>query len=193
MGLDMYLSRIEREAVPFIEHDPDDIKTSDPALYAEMKPYLNKCGDPQFFQWESLFEEVGYWRKANQIHKWFVENVQEGEDDCGQYEVSFDQLRELRELCIKVATESVMTYGKINNGYTFDGTGAMKPIIRPGMTIINPEIAEELLPSQGGFFFGSTDYDEYYLDEVKNTIEIVNRVLKNTDPSEHAIYYSSSW
>ena len=163
MGLDMYLYRIEREAVPFIEYDPDEIKASDPALYAGMKPYLSKCGDPKFFQWESLFEEVGYWRKANQIHNWFVGNVQAGEDDCGQYEVSFDQLRELRELCITVATESVMAFGKVNNGYTSDGTSAMKPIVQPGKVIINPEIAEELLPSQGGFFFGSTDYDEYYL------------------------------
>ena len=34
------------------------------------------------------FEDVGYWRKANQIHNWFVQNVQGGEDDCGIYEVS---------------------------------------------------------------------------------------------------------
>ena len=27
-----------------------------------------------------VVEEVGYWRKANQIHRWFVENVQKGED-----------------------------------------------------------------------------------------------------------------
>ena len=29
-----------------------------------------------------IIEQVGYWRKANQIHNWFVENVQDGEDDC---------------------------------------------------------------------------------------------------------------
>ena len=28
------------------------------------------------------YEEVAYWRKANMIHKWFVERVQDGEDDC---------------------------------------------------------------------------------------------------------------
>ena len=26
---------------------------------------------------------VGYWRKANAIHNWFVENVQKYDDDCG--------------------------------------------------------------------------------------------------------------
>lgn len=42
-----------------------------------------------------ITEEVGYWRKANAIHKWFVEKVQKGEDDCKEYYVSREQLQEL--------------------------------------------------------------------------------------------------
>lgn len=41
-------------------------------------------------------EEVGYWRKANQIHKWFVENVQGGIDNCDYHEVSKAQLEKLK-------------------------------------------------------------------------------------------------
>ena len=40
-----------------------------------------------------------YWRKSNQIHAWFVDNIQGGEDDCGEYYVSHEKLRELRETC----------------------------------------------------------------------------------------------
>lgn len=36
-----------------------------------------------------------YWRKVNQVHKWFVDNVQRGEDNCGEYYVSQDKLGEL--------------------------------------------------------------------------------------------------
>lgn len=32
--------------------------------------------------------EIGYWRKANHIHNWFIKNVQNGKDDCSVYEVS---------------------------------------------------------------------------------------------------------
>ena len=32
---------------------------------------------------DETHEEVGYWRKANAIHGWFVRNVQNGKDDCG--------------------------------------------------------------------------------------------------------------
>ena len=47
----------------------------------------------------SMHDEVGYWRKANAIHGWFVENVQNGVDDCGEYVVSLDQLKALKGLC----------------------------------------------------------------------------------------------
>jgi hypothetical protein len=53
----------------------------------------------------NLSIKVGYWRKENQIHKWFVDNVQEGEDDCKQYYVSPDQLTELHNLCKEVLWE----------------------------------------------------------------------------------------
>ena len=46
--------------------------------------------------------EIGYWRKANAIHKWFVDNVQDGIDDCKNYFVDPSQLEELRELCQEV-------------------------------------------------------------------------------------------
>lgn len=46
-----------------------------------------------------------YWRKANAIHKWFVDNVQDGEDECQEHEVSHEQLAELANLCRKVWTQ----------------------------------------------------------------------------------------
>ncbi len=43
-----------------------------------------------------------YWRKANAIHKWFVDNIQEGNDECEPHRVSHDKLIVLKELCEKV-------------------------------------------------------------------------------------------
>ena len=58
--------------------------------------------------------------------------------------------------------------------------------------------AEELLPTQSGFFFGGTDYDEYYFDDVKETLDIVERALAFIDSQEHKkadweIVYQASW
>ncbi len=44
---------------------------------------------------KSITAEAIYWRKSNAIHKWFVDNVQDGTDDCGYYDVSREQLEQL--------------------------------------------------------------------------------------------------
>ena len=43
--------------------------------------------------------DCGYWRKANAIHGWFVENVQGGEDKCRPHSVDREDLEKLRALC----------------------------------------------------------------------------------------------
>lgn len=39
-----------------------------------------------------------YWRGIHSIHKWFVDNVQNGCDNCATYHVETDQLKELLEM-----------------------------------------------------------------------------------------------
>jgi hypothetical protein len=47
----------------------------------------------------TLQVQVGYWRKANQIHSWFVNHVQGGVDNCEEYRVTRDQLQLLLDNC----------------------------------------------------------------------------------------------
>jgi hypothetical protein len=56
----------------------------------------------------------------------------------------------------------------------------------------NPALAEELLPTQGGFFFGSTDYDEWYMDSIKETHDKLS-VLLATIPDGWSFKYQASW
>jgi hypothetical protein len=100
-----------------------------------------------------------YWRKSNQIHKWFVDNVQGGNDNCGEYYVSNEKLNQLRETC------------------------------RQALFAKDPS----LLPPQAGFFFGSYDIDEWYWQDIKDTIKKIDRVLALPDMSKLSFYYTSSW
>jgi hypothetical protein len=54
-------------------------------------------------------------------------------------------------------------------------------------------IAEELLPTGSGFFFGDTDYEEYYFEGLLDTIEAIERILKNPSFEGMDFYYHSSW
>jgi hypothetical protein len=153
MGLDMYLSR-KTYVKQWSHQKPEE----------QFEITITKGGKPydgiDISNVTNIEEEVGYWRKANQIHRWFVENIQNGVDNCGEYSVSKGELEELRNIC----TEVLNDHSK----------------------------AEELLPSASGFFFGNTDYDEYYYNDVEHTIEILDKILSESDGNQD-IYYSSSW
>ena len=140
-----------------------------------------------------IMEQVGYWRKANQIHNWFVENIQDGIDDCCYHrEVTEEDLEKLLSICKKVYESCTMILGSIKTGKTYTENGWVDNVAL-GKVIIDSSTAEELLPTTCGFFFGSTDYDEYYVEDIANTIEIIQHVLDTTDFETQMVYYISSW
>ena len=115
--------------------------------------------------------QVGYWRKANAIHKWMVDNVQGGVDDCAKYPISLDELKELSNLCSSILEE----------------TNKRKQI----------ELAENKLPPTSGFFFGVTEINEDYLLYLKDNIKIIN-YAKSIDVTRYSdccsgFYYQASW
>lgn len=59
-----------------------------------------------------ITEEVAYWRKANAIHKWFVDNIQDGVDDCKEYYVSKEKLKELLKTVNTVLKSIELKAGK---------------------------------------------------------------------------------
>ncbi len=72
----MYLTR--NHHVRNWSHRPDrDYKVS-AKMNNKRVPFLGSVGEVT-----TIREEVLYWRKANAIHQWFVENVQGGEDHFG--------------------------------------------------------------------------------------------------------------
>ena len=136
-----------------------------------------------------ITEKVGYWRKANAIHNWFVINIQDGEDDCKEYYVTVNQLQELLDDVNKVIEASELIEGEITNGCNFKD-GKQIPNIEKGTIIKNPAMAKKLLPTTEGFFFGGTGYDEYYYNDLVDTKKILEEVLKEVNGD---FYYSSSW
>lgn len=155
----------------------------------DMMLYKNKKNKKN--NWKNL-EELVYWRKANQIHRYFVENVQNGIDDCSYYKVSKEQIEELLRRCKDVINRSQIGYSKIIVGQTHVN-GHWEPDYQKGRVISNPGVAETILPTQGGFFFGNTNYDEFYLRDIERTIEELEKVLEDFDFENDQLVYSSSW
>lgn len=150
MGLDMYLSARKYVSGANYTRDAENnlVKTYTPEfemLLSTMGLSTDEVRDD--VPSAEIEFTVGYWRKVNAVHMWFVNNCADGEDNCKPVRVDREQLVELRDLCREVL---------LDNGK-----------------------AEDLLPSASGFFFGSTEYDEWYLQGLEETVEILDKVLGN--------------
>lgn len=179
MGLDMYL-----EAEKYLGLDKNDKK---------IMTKINKLAPCSFSDTpRKIIYDVMYWRKANHIHKWFVDNVQGGEDECKRTYVSKDQMTALRDVCKQVLETAKLVPGKIHISTEYSN-GKETKIYEDAEVISNEEDIAELLPTTEGFFFGGTDYNKYYLEDVKNTMEILDKVLNSGDVDEYDFYYRSSW
>jgi hypothetical protein len=108
MGLDMYLFSLPK--ISGMDYDqivlanryltePENLQNE---MYERVKPHI-KHFEEFGSSWTSLFEEIAYWRKANQIHNWFVNTLHyEKDEPCFTVEVTKDQLSELHKLCVRV-------------------------------------------------------------------------------------------
>lgn len=155
MGLDMFLKGKRYISKHFNEGDAA-LAQKVQSLFPELAGMVDDFGGSPV---NEVIVEVGYWRKANAIHEWFVNHVQDGEDKCGYYYVSREKLTELKELCERVL------------GFT--------------------HLATDLLPTQTGFFFGPTEYDDYYFSDLRATVQIIDRALSM--PKSWDFEYHSSW
>lgn len=173
MGLDMYLERSHFIGGQYC-HGKIKVKVGDdpsaavagskiviehPADYIgekEIKIDINKVS--------RILENVAYWRKANAIHNWFIQNCANGVDDCRPVYVDPSQLIELRKIC-----EDIL---KGPEGRERDSA------------------AEALLPTYDGCCFGTTEYGEWYYQQLQNTVNMLKDI---TEEDTHSYYYEASW
>lgn len=169
MGLDQYLEIRKNEYRSKSHQD----KGSDLALEypKDITEFIPNLADLTISRQTNY--EVGYWRKANQIHNWFIQNCARRDeydnpiDDCRPIEITVDKLEKLLDDCKKVLADH--------------------------------SLAETLLPTTDGFFFGPTGYDEYYFGQIEYTVEVIEPVLKfakhKLEIKDYTweVYYQASW
>lgn len=160
MGLDMYLYLNRYESVTPWEKGGTEKKEG---FYPEEMKEFGEGIFKRNFMSKKTSCQVGYWRKADAIHSWFVNNCADGVDDCKPIYVSEEKLKEL--------------LGLVNE------------------TLANPTKASALLPTQSGFFFGSTEYDEWYKQDLKYTRDLLNEVLTFLKDKDYrwSVIYEASW
>ena len=167
MGLDMYL-----DVVRYVPVSPGS--ESHLARYQRIVDAAGLAdldGASAGFPDVTVSVRAAYWHKASAIHKWMVDNVQGGTDDCKNYETDRETLTRLADLCEDLLKRR------------------------------DPVEAIRLLPPQAGFFFlrsitnlsfGSTELDEDYWDDLSYTEHRLRELLAKV-PEDCWFSYRSSW
>jgi len=154
MGLDSYLKATQH--ISGWEHNDG---TKSKQFNAALRMAKLKMSDIDDSPSVEISFNVGYWRKANAIHSWFVENCQNGVDDCQTSYVPRNKLETLRDICKQILADHSKT---------------------------------ALLETKRGFFFGNTEYNEWYFDDLTHTVEVIDKCLSDKFEG-FEFHYHSSW
>lgn len=186
MGLDMYLYK--KTYVKNWEHHSPEEKH---IVTVKKNGKTRKDIKPDRIVY--VVEQVGYWRKFNALHSWFVQNCGNGVDDCKEMYVEEQKMIELLEILNKVKSLLDKSKTVIKQLETYGGEKYDHEVYE-----CENEVKELLSPRQG-FFFGSYDIDKWYKSDVESTIVLLEELLKeNEESKKHGIhsgdfYYEASW
>ena len=206
MGLDMYL--YAEKNISQYDYETKDGKMSrvDNPEYDKANAFMSNMPNGEYGG-ITITKCVAYWRKANAVHGWIVRNCANGVDECQRIYMSREDLLKLREAChIGLKTrdnaepddpmnDTIMlsendltdTQANVNNIINIFANQMSKKGSTTTVTEDNP------IPPTMGFFFGGSAKDEYYYQELAETIETINTIIAS-DPNEiYEYYYRASW
>ena len=180
MGLDMYLSKKTYVKKWSFQNEDETFEVSvkkGGVTYPFIKPERVSY----------ITEEIAYWRKANQIHGWFCANCEEIIPEV-KYNVSREDLENLLDTCKKVI--EMLDKSKKKTKKVVVGWSGGEQMFED-VEVYDEEDILELLPPTQGFFFGSDTIDEWYRQNVEDTIKVLEEELSIEDNSSEYSYYAS--
>jgi hypothetical protein len=154
--IDEYVSR-KNYSIKNVDGEPEDNEA-----FKTVASLLPSAKHIREHDWTGFFIKVpvGYWRKANAIHGWIVDNCANGVDECQEIYLSSEDLQNLYNSVVAVLEGKVLP-------------------------------SEASLEPRSGFFFGSTDMDDWYKGDLLYTRDLIKGLLD--DPDVTSVTYQASW
>lgn len=164
MGLDMYFYARKTTYKSFSKWDKPD-RANEVNYPEDLKTFSDYIYDRNFksVQTETSYQ-IGYFRKFNALHSYIVKTFANGIDNCQDIILYKEDVEQIK----KVLDDVLNAHQQV-------------------------EKAKELLPTQSGFFFGGTDYDEFYFEDVKDAADLMQSFLCNFDFENYQLVYQASW
>ena len=212
MGLDMYMCKSTKDNIAK-QSAIDDLINA----LGEKFPYRDSNSDMYKLMFDIYAKynptRVAYWRKVNFLHSHIVNTYAAGVDDCqvifwtkGDATKILATLQRVLAICIKDTCIEVEP--DEDGGSYHDKPNGKKilPIIKNDALDntsdfvgsrwrLNDAVADEvsmILPTQGGFFFGSTVYDIWYISDVADAVRTFKSIVNEWD-DDAKYWYEASW
>lgn len=167
MGLDMYLESHQKETYD---------------LHNEAISFMQKVLDYRHRDSTEVFVDDNEWAKARDLVNALIDHKQEQV----AYWRKANQIRGWFSRLLGEESDGVCK-GKVSKKNVENLLDTCKQVLE------NNSLAEKLLLVTEGFFFGSYEYDDYYFEQIKETIEICERVLKEFDFDTNYLIYDEWW
>lgn len=163
MGLDMYFYARKTTYKSFSKWDKPS-RVDETDYPEDLKTFSDYIYDRNFKSVQTETEyQIGYFRKFNALHSYIVKTFANGIDNC----------------------QDILLYKA--------DIAKIKKVLDDILKVGTEEKAKETLPTQSGFFFGGTDYGEYYFEEVKVAADLMQSFLDNFDFENYQLVYRASW
>lgn len=163
MGLDMYFYARKTTYKSFSKWDNPE-RANEVNYPEDLKIFSDYIYDRNFKSVQTETSyQIGYFRKFNALHSYIVKTFADGIDNCQDIYLYKEDVEQIKKILDDVLEANT------------------------------EEKAKELLPTQSGFFFGGTDYDEYYFEDVKDAADLMQNILDNFDFENYQLVYEASW
>lgn len=163
MGLDMYFYARKTTYKSFSKWDNPE-RANEVNYPEDLKIFSDYIYDRNFKSIQTETSyQIGYFRKFNALHSYIVKTFANGIDNCQDIYLYKEDVEQIKKVLDDVLEANT------------------------------EEKAKELLPTQSGFFFGGTDYDEYYFEDVKDAADLMQNILDNFDFENYQLVYQASW
>lgn len=193
MGLDMYLMAQKYESKSSWQLDKEERREKEKEIVKDFYPEdLQKIGlthiKDNFLSKQTRYQ-IGYWRKFNALQAFFEKRVESDYELLHGVYVYEETIKELISTFNKILkdiktceTEEIQyctgwAYGE----KTYDTKKVYKS-----------QVALDLLPPGDGFFYGSQEIDEWYVEDIKYSLKLFKKALKLIELG-YDIIYEANW
>jgi len=168
MGLDMYFSRRTYVGQFKDTRDSDGNWSKRDVNNMELKFDDADLSHINLKNVRYIEELFGEFRKFNALHSYVVDNFGGGVDECQVIYLDIDDLIQIHEAL---------------------------SLVKESLSIGDKVIAGQTLPPKEGFFFGSTEIDKWYEEDVKEAVEVFGKIIEEHSIVGHNASYSyqASW